>query len=269
MSRYRVLVVDDETEARRGLRGLLSKHEDVEVIGECADGTSAVKALDELRPDIAFLDIQMPDMSGFDVLARLDPEKLPVVVFVTAFDQYSLKAFEVQAIDYLLKPFSDARFLQALERAKEHCSRREAEGFRKRLLELMAEGGLGEELSGVAGTVERASYRERFVVGSRDDVRFVDAGAVRWIEADAYRVRIHCRSGSYRLRGNIGRFEGELDPMLFFRIGRSAIVNLAFVRSVRTSFGDRAVAVLDDGTELKVSRSRRSELIARLERSSS
>lgn len=255
----RVLVADDEVAARGGLKALLSRDEEVEVVGESATGRETCEAVRSLRPDLVFLDIRMPDMDAFEALEELDPEQVPLIVFVTAFDEYSLQAFDAEAVDYLLKPFTDERFFKALARAKEQCQRLEAEELRERLLPLIS-GRL----------VEREEpWLRRLAVGPRDDLRFLDLALVRWIEADAYRVRVHWGENPITLRGNLGSFEKRLDPNEFFRISRSAIVNVAHVRRVKTLFHDQALAVLSDGTELNVSRSRRAAFVSLLERTRS
>lgn len=258
MSPIRVLIADDEAAARRGLRTLLARDDEVEVIGESATGEETLRALHTLEPDLVFLDIQMPGMDAFEVLAVLNPEKLPIVVFVTAYDQYTLKAFEFRAVDYLLKPFTDQRFAQTLSRAKQQCRQLEAAAFRDRLLALISDRD--------ARAADRGPFLRRFAVGPRDDVRFVDAAKVRWIEADAYRVRVHCGPTAFTLRGNIGSFEKRLSPAEFYRISRSAIVNVAHVQRLRTLFQNHILAVLSDGTEVKVSKNRLAGLVSLLER---
>lgn len=254
MNPIRVWIADDEAAARRGLRALLAADAEIEVVGESASGRETCEAVRELAPDLLFLDIRMPDMDGFEVLAALDAGELPVVVFVTAFDEYTLQAFEVQALDYVLKPFTDERFARALSRAKEQCHSRRRAASRP-------------------ATGPGQPYVRRLAVGSRDDVRFLDVAGVRWIEADGYRVRVHCSGGAgnraITLRGNIGSFEKRLDPAEFFRVSRSALVNLSHVRGLRTHFHDRPIALLNDGTEIPVSRARRTALLSLLERTRS
>jgi two-component system, LytTR family, response regulator len=265
MSRYRVLIADDEQPARRGLRALLARDPEVVVVGECDNGSATVEALSSLEPDVLFLDIQMPDMNGFDVLAAVNPESLPTAVFVTAHDESPLRAFEVHALDYLLKPFSDARFFQALERAKEQARSREARAFRDRILRLVAQQREDDAAVPVVAVPPASQHLTRLAVGNRDEVRFVDVARVRWIEADTYNVRVHCDGASFRLRGNIGSFAGQLDPGRFVRIHRSVIVNLDRVASLRTLFHGQVVVALQDGTELKVSRAGRAKLLELLQ----
>ncbi|MCP4895663.1 MAG: response regulator transcription factor [bacterium] len=273
MSRIRVLVVDDEAAARKGLKTLLAHDQEVEVIGESASGKEACEALQELKPDVVFLDIQMPDMDGFEVLATLASDELPFVVFVTAYDEYSLKAFDVHAVDYLLKPFSDERFFKAVSRAKEQCRQVEAEAFREKLQTLLLHLQEDRDNPKVLEMDTKAARSEpclsRLAVGPRDNLQFVDVAKVRWIEAAGYRVQVHCDRSSFIMRGNIGSFEKQLNPNDFFRISRSAIVRLAHVRGLRTSFHDQSIVVLSDGTELNVSRGRRPALISLLERTRS
>jgi two-component system LytT family response regulator len=229
---FRALIVDDEPLARQAIRVLLDRDREVEVVGECS-GTEAAALVARTRPHIMFLDVQMPEIDGFDLLSLIGDEAVPAVVFVTAYDAFALKAFEVHALDYLLKPFDDARFSKTLERAKERAS----------LPARPPEGG----------------YRQRFLVRVRERIVVVNAADIDWIEAADYYVSIHVAGHSYLLREPLADLEKALDPEVFFRAHRSAIVNLRRVREIHPLFRGDSVLVLHDGSRVKLSRSRREE----------
>jgi two-component system LytT family response regulator len=241
----KVVVVDDEPIAREGLRALLAADRDVEVVAECGDGASAVEAIRRTRPDIVFLDVQMPDVDGFDVLCALAGEPLPAVVFVTAYDKYALRAFDVHAVDYLLKPFHDERFAEALARAK---ARR------------------GEDMTGRIARLldERKPKVMRVLVKTSGRVLFLRADEIDWIEAADYYVKLHVAGKVHMLRESMAALEARLDPELFFRVHRSAIVNLERVRELQPYSRREHVLVLRDGTRLRLTRSRRERLASLL-----
>ena len=275
MPPVRILIVDDEPLARKRLRKLLENREGLEIVGEANDGEQAVGQIGALTPDLVFLDLQMPGLGGFEVLAAVGPERMPEVVFVTAYDEFALQAFEHRALDYLLKPFSDARFAHALDGAKKRFAERRAAGLGESLGALLAAVGRGPASGEDGPAAAEASAGtasddlpplRRFAVRRGEETLYVDAEKVDWIEAEEYCVRLHLGQRSYLLRGNLGSFEPRLDPQRFVRVHRSVIVNLARVRSLRHLFQGHCVAVLDDGTEVRVSRGRRAELEDRLER---
>ena len=250
----RTLIVDDEPIARRNLRALLRNYADIELVGECGSGEQAVRLIKADPPDLLFLDVQMPEMSGFDVLKEIDLGQIPAVIFVTAHDQYALRAFEVQALDYLLKPFDDERFAQALERARVQLAQREAAGLKQRLLALL-EG----EAKPAAGRA-KPDYDEKFLVKSAGRVFFVKAEEIDWIEAADYYVCLHVGSQSHLLRETMLEMEARLDPERFCRIHRSTIVNISRVRQVQNRTGGEYVVILADGTALRLSRSRKEQI---------
>jgi two-component system LytT family response regulator len=257
--KIRALIVDDEPAARKGLRLLLERDREIRIVGECENGAQAVAAIGREAPDLLFLDVQMPGMSGFDVLRRIDREQLPVVVFVTAYDQYALQAFDEHALDYLLKPFSDQRFTEALERAKDYFEQQQMNGLARRLLSLVeghVDGG------GVAEGESTASpaYLQRVAVKSADRVVFVEVPMIDWLEARGDYVALHVGSSRYTVRGTMKDFERKLDPRHFARIHRSAIVNLDRVRELQPYFHGEYVVLLQDGTRLRLSRRRREQL---------
>ena len=252
--KIRALIVDDEPLARRNIRALLSDDAEVEIVGECGSGAQAVKLIQASPPDLLFLDVQMPEMSGFDVLKKIDLGQIPAIIFVTAYDQYALQAFEVQALDYLLKPFDDERFALALSRAKAQIEQREAAGLKKRLLALL------EAEAGQRAATPPPQYEEKFLVKSASRVFFVKADEIDWIEAADYYVCLHIGHQSHLLRETMSEMETKLNPEQFLRIHRSAIVNLSRVKQVEARPGSEYTVTLQDGTSLRLSRSRKEQL---------
>jgi two-component system LytT family response regulator len=244
----RVLIVDDEAVARRRIRRLLAANPDVSVVGECADGASALRAIISDKPHIAFLDIQMPEMDGFEVVQSVSSDDLPAVVFVTAFDRYALRAFDVHAIDYLLKPFTRERFLIALSRARERLARR----------------GHDEKIAALLDHL-RVTRRHptRVAVRSADRFVVIDWRDVDWIEAADNYVKLHVGAKEFVLRDTLASIEKQLDPERFARIHRSAIVQLDRIVELHpASHGDVDV-VLRGGARLMLSRTWR-ERVQRL-----
>ncbi|HEY0544807.1 MAG TPA: LytTR family DNA-binding domain-containing protein [Pyrinomonadaceae bacterium] len=253
--KIRTLIVDDESLARRTIRDLLADDPQIEIIGECGSGLEAVNFIREQPPDLLFLDIQMPGMNGFDALSRIEVERIPAIIFVTAFDHYALKAFEVHALDYLLKPFSDQRFEEALKQAKSHIEMREINRLSQSLLTL-----LGERAGSEAVEVKRKSFLTRFMIRSSGRVAFIKATDVDWIAADDYYIKLHVGNKSHLLRLSMNELEEKLDPKSFLRIHRSTIINFERVKELQQHPNGEYVVVLKDGTELKLSRSRRERL---------
>ncbi|HEX8169944.1 MAG TPA: LytTR family DNA-binding domain-containing protein [Thermoanaerobaculia bacterium] len=234
----RALIVDDEPLARQRIEDLLAKESDVELAGFAADGAAAVEAIRTLQPDLLFLDIQMPGMTGIEVVDAVGIEQMPVTIFTTAYDQYAVKAFELAALDYLMKPFDDERFAQALDRARESIR--------------------------AAGGSRAPKYLERIGVEARGQVRFVAVDRIEYITADGPYAELHVAGRTLALRERMHTLEERLDPDVFFRIHRSAIVRLDRVDALlRRPGGDYAVR-LTDGTELSLSRAKREELERRL-----
>jgi two-component system, LytTR family, response regulator len=255
MTKLRVLVADDEAPARRLLARLLAAHEDIRVIAECSDGASAVERIASERPELVFLDVKMPELDGFEVIVRVGVDAMPPVVFVTAFDRFATRAFDVHALDYLVKPFSDERFEATLARARRRQTEMDAPRLAAELRALFAARCDAEQ---------RPPSLERFLVklGSRTSI--IPVADVDWIEAQDYYVTLHVGGASHLHRQAIRSLEAELDPRAFVRIDRSAIVNLARVTQLRRRGDGRWVARLVDGTELPVSRRRREHLIQKL-----
>ena len=257
--RIRTLIVDDETLARRNLRALLKTDSESEIVGEARSGPEAVRMIKSHSPALVFLDVQMPEMNGFEVLEQIAEDVLPAIVFVTAFDKYALQAFEVHALDYLLKPFDDARFEKALRQAKKQIEDREIGELSRRLLDL-----LDERAGPQAARAKAAPYLMRLMIKSAGRVTFLKTEDVDWIEADNYYAKLHTEKKSHLLRESLNDLEARLDPKQFARVHRSAIVNLDRVKELQTHFNGEQIVVLLDGTELKLSRSRREELQAKL-----
>lgn len=261
----RVLIVDDELLGRQRVEDLVRKEPGVEIVGLIDNGTDAVEAIRGSRPDLVFLDVQMPGMTGLDVLAEVGPEEMPATIFVTAYDHYALKAFEVAAIDYLVKPFDDERFEQAFSRARRLAELEEVGRTTRRLLSLLG-GGNSHKPSEPAEERRTGGqeYLERLAVEMRGQVRVVPVHSIDYIEASGPYAEIHVGDKTYVIRERMQTLEDRLDPADFFRIHRSAIVRIERVETLlRSSGGDYAVR-LRGGAELSVSRSRREELEHRL-----
>ena len=246
--KIRAAIVDDEPLARRRIGNLLMEAPDVEVIAECANGKDAIESLEESPPDLLFLDIQMPEIDGFDVLQAIGVDLVPVVIFVTAYDQFALRAFEARALDYLLKPFDDERFETALERARDRLRQRQPDDVERRLLALLKDAR------------EDRGYMQRLVVPSGHRSIFIRTDDVDWIEAERNYIRLHVGGQSHLLRENLSRFETALDPSRFCRIHRSRIVNIDRIHAVESLTRGEYVVTLHDGTKLASGRSYRQRL---------
>ena len=238
-AKIRTLIVDDEPLARRNLRLLLSKDPQIEILDECRNGGEAVKAINDLSPDLIFLDIQMPEMDGFDVLAHVGPENIHAIIFVTAFDQYALKAFDVHALDYLLKPFDDERFSRALERAKSQIAAREINQLSERLLALLEERETERK-----GSTRDERYLTRLMIKASSRMMLLKVDEIDFIEADGNYAKLHIGRKTHLLREKMNDLEGRLDPAKFVRIHRSVIVNLERIKEMHPHFnGDYVVSL--------------------------
>lgn len=255
----RTIIVDDEPLARRNLRLLLDKDPQIEVLEECRNGREAIKAINSLSPDLIFLDIQMPEIDGFDVLARVDPDHIQALIFVTAFDKYALKAFDVHALDYLLKPFDDERFRHALERAKTQIEAREIDRLSKRLLALLA-----DRESERREARQEPNYLTRVMIKASGRVTLLKVHEIDFIEADGNYAKLHVGRKAHLLREKMHDLEARLDPAKFVRIHRSVIVNLDRIKEMHPHFNGDYIVVLEDGRQLRLSRTRRENLEARL-----
>ncbi len=240
-SPIRALIVDDEILARQLIRSLLAGDRDITIVGECAGGREAVEAIGTHRPDLVFLDIRMPGLSGFDVLESIEPEQLPYIIFITAYDRYAVKAFEVHALDYILKPFEKERFFKSINRAKEVIRSR----------------GLSKVAHKITQMIGAVPYLRQVKIREGGRLFAVDTADIVWLEAANQYVRIHTLKGSYLLSRSLNTLEKQLDPRMFFRIHRSAIANAAFIKEVRTARNSACSVYLSTGETLKLSRGRR------------
>ena len=260
----RTLIVDDERIARLGLRTLLGAEKGFEVVGECANGLQAVERIRALRPELIFLDVQMPDLDGFGVLAALEPAELPVTVFVTAYDQYALRAFEASAIDYLLKPFDRERFTRSLRRAERFVAG-DAGALRGQLQSMLRSLG-----GGAPGATRSDTHR--ILVRDRDRVYFVAAQDVEWVQSDGNYLRFAAKGATHLVRDTLTAFAARLDASRFVRVSRSALVNLDCVRELRRRENGQSVILMRDGRRIVSSRRYRQRVLAApgkpLERSS-
>jgi two-component system LytT family response regulator len=269
--RIRTAIVDDELLSRRGIALRLHEAPEFEVVAECSNGREAVGMLQRERPDLVFLDIQMPGLSGFDVLAHLPRDALPLVVFVTAYDQYAIRAFEARAIDYLLKPIDDRRFDATLDRVRQSTVANSAADQRDRLMEIVAEitgsGEIGLEELLEHGTAALGVRQPQVlpIRQGRKTVR-VPIPAIQWIDAAGDYMCVHAEGDTHILRGTMKELEEILDPRLFQRVHRSTIVNLRFVKSLRAHMNGEYFLTLEGGQELKLSRTYRDKVEHFLER---
>jgi len=258
LAKIRALIVDDEPVARRGVRLSLRGEDDVEIVGECGDGRAAVAAIREQRPDLVFLDVQMPLLDGFGVVEAVGAENLPAVVFVTAYDEHAVRAFEAGALDYLLKPFERERFRKTLDRARRRIHDPDRDDLSRRLAALL------RELRPASGGGERAKYLERIAIREAGRIFFLSTDEIDWIEAQGNYVRLHAGRDSHLLRETMDGIEVKLDPEQFLRIRRSTIVRVARIRELHTLFNGEYAVVLLDGTRLVSSRRYRKNLDALL-----
>jgi two-component system LytT family response regulator len=254
----RVLLVDDEALARQRIEDLLRDQQNVEIVGTADNGEAAVMAIRTLNPDLVFLDVQMPGMTGLDVIRTIGPDDMPATVFVTAYDQYALKAFDLAAIDYLVKPFDDERFEQAFARARRLVELEEVDRLSEQLLAVLQGGGSGP---GAAATpAGKPEYLERIAVETRGQVRVVPVEDIEYITASGPYAELHASGRAHVIRERMQMLEERLDPAKFFRIHRSAIVRLDQIETLlRDPGGDYGVK-LRSGVQLSVSRNRVEQL---------
>ncbi len=245
----RAIIVDDEPLAREKIRGFLESEEDVEIVAECRDGHEALLKIDELKPDLAFLDVQMPELDGFEVLDHLERDALPTIIFVTAYDQYALKAFNVHAVDYLLKPYDRKRFLDALNRARATFERQNVDTMKEQLLALL------EDLSS-----KRPKHPDRLVIKTAGRVVFLKTQDIDWIDAAGNYVRLHTGTENHLLRETMSHLESRLDSDKFLRIHRSTIVNVERIKELQQQFHGDYLVILQNGQRLTLSRSYRDRI---------
>lgn len=244
----RTLIVDDESLARERIRDMLAADLQIEVVGDCANGQDAIAAIKLLSPDLVFLDVEMPGIDGFGVLEAISSERLPTIIFVTAYDQYAVRAFEVFALDYLLKPFDQERFDKALKRAKAQLSIEQNDALNQRIL------------NALEAIKTRPVHLERLVIKMNGHVFFIKAEEIDWLEAEGNYVRLHAGKESYLLRDTISALESQLDPKRFIRVHRSAIVNIDRITELQPWFHGEYRIILREGVQLTLSRTYREKL---------
>ncbi len=269
MKKIRTLIVDDEPLAREGLETMLKPDPEIELVGTCADGQSAVEAIRARAPDLVFLDVQMPKRDGFGVLAELKPAERPMVVFVTAYDQHAIRAFEVSAVDYLLKPYSDARFAAALARAKEEIRKARTSNLSRQVEHLLEQvRGLEAKPGGTAGADAPAGpapdYADRIVLKADGALHFIKTRDVIWIEAQGDFVKVQTHGKTQLVRETLQSMERKLDAAKFLRTHRSFLVNLEHVKKVEVALYGDYVVFMSDGSKLRLSRNYRSKFKALL-----
>jgi two-component system LytT family response regulator len=245
----KTIIVDDEPLARERVKRFLRDEPDITLIGECCNGTDAIKAIRDKNPDLVFLDIQMPEKNGFEVIRSLGAKEIPTVVFVTAYDQYALQAFDVHALDYLLKPFNRDRIHRAVKRAREQIESRRLGNLDERLTSLIADLKNGRK------------YLERLVVKSVGRVFFLKADEIDWIEAAGNYVKLHVGRDSHMIRETMNGIEAKLDPDKFLRIHRSTVVNIDRIKELHPMFSGDYAVILRDGKELALSRNYRERFV--------
>jgi two-component system LytT family response regulator len=259
----RTIIVDDEPLARRGLELRLREASDIEIVSQCANGREAIAAITELTPDLMFLDVQMPGLSGLDVIAQVPQQSLPMIVFVTAFDRFAIQAFDAHALDYLLKPVDDDRLARALDRVRAQWHQQQAVAQREQLMALLAEtAGKGEieadALAATGRTVRRHATVLPIRVG-RETIR-LDVSTIDWVDAAGDYMCLHAAGQTHVLRATMKELEEMLDPRLFQRVHRSTIVNLARVAALRPHLNGECFLRLQSGQEIKLSRSYRDKV---------
>jgi len=247
--KIRTLIIDDESLARDRVKRFLRDEPDIQIIGECSDGKEAIAAIKREKPDLVFLDIQMPEKNGFEVIKSLNPEEAPTVIFVTAYDQYALQAFDVHALDYLLKPFTRERMHRAIARAREHMEHKSLGNLDERLLSLIAD------------LKSEKKYLERLVVKSIGRVFFLKVDEIDWIEAAGNYVKLHVGRDGHLIRETMNGIETKLDPDKFLRIHRSTVVNIDRIKELHPLFSGDYAVILRNGTELALSRNYRERFL--------
>ena len=252
--KIRTLIIDDEPLARKRVKQLLASAKEFQVIGEARNVAEAVSACLELRPDLVFLDVEMPDGSGFDALEKLSKaENMPAVVFVTAYDQYTIKAFDVYAVDYLLKPFSEERFHQAAARVRERLSRASDQDLNQQIKNLLSHLKTNRD------------FLDRLVINHKDRLVVISVKEVDSVTAYGNYLKVHTAGKTYLLRYTINNLSQRLDPEVFLRIHRSTIVNAERIKELQPMFGGQFAVILKDGSEFVLSRNYRKEVLSRFE----
>ncbi len=250
MKKFKTIIVDDEFNATSLIQLLLQEDEEIELVASCENGLEAIDAIQTFKPDIVFLDIQMPEVDGFEVIKRVQRIHKPYYIFTTAYDEFAVKAFEVNAVDYLLKPFSDARFIKALEKAKRQVLNNSFDAFSEKLATFIE--GQGQK--------EINEKKRKISVKVDGRILLLDMDSIQWIEADNQYVKIHTTQKTYLIRDSLNRISEELDEGTFYRCHRSAIININEIREFEPYFKGDFYIYLNSGTKVKLSRSRKEEL---------
>jgi two-component system LytT family response regulator len=248
MGKIRTVIVDDEPLARRGIRAQLKEEEDIEIVAECRNGLEAVAAIEKQAPDLVFLDVQMPELDGFGVLEAVGVDHMPAVIFVTAYDQYALRAFDVHALDYLLKPVDAERFAGALQRARKQIEHHGVQDLNQRLQNFLDD------------VQSKRKFTERLVIKSGSRIFFLNVEEIDWIEAADNYVRLHAGPESHLLRVTMNSLEKRLNPDHFLRIHRSRIINIRQIKELQPLFRGEYDIMLRDGTRLESGRGYRDKL---------
>ncbi len=247
--KIKTIIIDDEPLARKRVAHLLKNEPDIEVTAECGDGLTAISAINQHSPDLIFLDVQMPEVNGFEVLRELDPDSAPFVIFVTAYDQFTIQAFDAHAVDYLLKPFGEERFRQAVNRARQRIRPESLYQPDERLLRLLDHLNLNK------------GFLERLIVTHRDRLIIVPIDTVDWVETYGNYLKIHSGGKTYLIRETMNKLSARIDPKKFLRIHRSTLVNLDRIKELQPMFGGQYTIVLSDGAELTLSRNYRKSVL--------
>lgn len=263
-TKIRALIVDDEPLARKGLSIRLQDHRHIEVVGECQNGVEAVTVIPQLQPDLVFLDIQMPGLNGFQVIHKLKDlqQPIPLIIFVTAFDSYAIKAFDIHALDYLLKPVDDQRLKSAIDKVAEYFALHEEGDHKSRLVKLVADftGDDCEDILRKLASGEKIQedpYPHVLAIKDGSEVTRVEVNSIQWIDAAGDYMCVHATEGTHIMRKTMKELEGDLNPKTFVRVHRSAIANINYVKKLVSHVSGEYHIVLDNGSELKVSRSHR------------
>lgn len=252
--KIRALIIDDEILAREKIRTLISKDKDFEIAGECKDAFDGLNKIKNLKPDLIFLDIQMPGMDGFEMLKSLKAKLKPVIIFTTAYDKYALKAFDYYALDYLLKPFDKERFQKSIDKAKVHLKNNSDDDTIKVL-------NLLEDIKLSKGLPEGKKYLQRMIIKSSGRIFFLKTEEINWIEASGNYLRIHVKDESHLIRETMNAIEKKLNPEIFVRIHRSVIVNIDCIKEIEPWFNGECVVYLKNGVKLNSSKSYKGNLL--------
>lgn len=263
MSLLKTIIVDDESLARRGLAIRLQHIPEIDVIAECGDGIEAVRAIAEYSPDLVFLDIQMPGMNGFQVIEQLQTDNMPLIIFVTAYDEYALDAFKVHAIDYVLKPIDDDRLHEAILRAMSHRDQEASSRTKQKLVELVM-GMTGASASSIEQMAEDAQpikqWPDKLTIKDGSEIQFIKVSNIQWVDAAGDYMCVHAEGKTHIMRITMKQLEGMLNPAMFLRIHRSTIVNADEITTAQTLNNGEYMLTLEGGSQLKVSRSYRDKV---------